>query len=196
MSTDDLKKAAVRNATSSIGRERRFPHQIFVGEWSDYLFFYPEALFEARFIDVKDLLLKEERSSIIAVVNLGNVNSETASEPRAIFLDRDTTPKHYIAQLMGDRTATSWMFLMDRYVCASEKGNWSIYCEKENDVAVLAVDEGISRFTGAQLAKLLNAKSMRFGPVTGHSQSFDFQKLVPEWKSALAAEYHPSDRSA
>jgi hypothetical protein len=194
MSTDDLKQTAVRNATSSIRRERRFPHQMFIGEWSDYLFFYPEALFEARFIDVKNLLLKAENSSIIAVVNLGNVNSETAAEPRAIFLDRDTTPQHYIAELMGDRTPTSWMFLMDRYVCASEKGNWSIYCEKENDVAVLAVREAMSRFTCSQLAKLLNAKSMRFGPVPGSGQSFDFQKLVPEWKSALAAEYHPIDR--
>lgn len=196
MSFDDLKQAAVRNATASIRKERRFPRQIFVGEWSDYLFFYPEALFESRFIDVKSLLLTEENSSIIALVNLGNVNSETAAKPRAIFLDRDTTPQRYIAELMGDRTPTSWMFLMDRYVCASEKGNWSIYCEKENDVAVLAVGELISRFSCSQLAKLLSAKSVRSGPVPGHGRSFDFQKLVPEWKSALAAEYHPTDRSA
>lgn len=196
MSTDVLKQTAVGNATASIRGGRRFPHQIFVGEWTDYLFFYPEALFEARFIDVKDLILREESSSIIAVVNLGNTNNESAVEPQAIFLDRHTTPKHYIAELMGDRTAASWMFLMDRYVCASEKGNWSIYCEKENDVAVLAVGAVISRFTCSQLARLLNAKSIRSSRLSDSSQSFDFQRLVPQWKSALVAEYHPTDRSA
>lgn len=194
MSTEVLKQTAVRNAISCIRSDRRFPRQVFVGDWTDYLFFYPEVLFEARFVEVKNLLLKEENASVIAVVNLGNANNKTEEEPRAIFLDHDTTPKDYIAGLMGDGSPTSWMFLMDRYVCASDKGHWSIYCEKENDVAVLAVGEAVSRFTYSQLAKLLNAQSIRSVLMPGKGQLLDFQKLVPEWRSALTAEYQPSDR--
>jgi hypothetical protein len=196
MSTEVFKQIAVRNAISCIRSERRFPYQVFVGDWTDYLFFYPEVLFEARFIEVKNLLLKEENASVIAVVNLGNANNKTEEERRAIFLDRDTSPKDYIAGLMGDGSPTSWMFLMDRYVCASDKGHWSIYCEKENDVAVMAVGEAVSRFNCSQLAKLLSAKSIGSAPLSGKGQLFDFQKLVPEWKSILTAEYHASDRSA
>jgi hypothetical protein len=194
MSTEVFKQTAVRNAISRINSERRFPCQVFVGDWTDYLFFHPEILFEAHFVDVKNVLLKEENASVIAVVNLGNANSNAEEEPRAIFLDRDTTPNDYIAGLMGDGSAMSWMFLMDRYVFASDKGHWSIYCEKENDVAVLAVGEAVSRFTRLQLGKLLNARSIRSVPMPGNGPLFDFQKLVPEWKSALTAEYRPSDR--
>lgn len=196
MSADVFRQIAVRNAISNVRRESRFPHQIFVGEWIDYFFFYPEAMFEACFIDVKNLLLREENASTVALVNLGNVNQKAEAGPRAIFLYRDTTPQRYISELVGDGTATNWMFLMDRYVCASEKGNWVIYCEKENDVAALAVGGAISTFACSQLAKLLSAKSIRSISVPGNGQSFDFQKLVPEWKSALGAEYHLSDRSA
>lgn len=193
MSIDDFKRTAFRNATSSIGWGKRFPHKIFVGQWIDYLFFNSDALFDARFIDVKKLLMEEEHSSAIAVANLGNVNGEAVTEPRAIFLDRNTTAQHYIDELMGDRTATSWMFLMDRYVCASDKGNWCIYCEKENDLAVLAVGEEIARFTCLQVAKLLGGKSMRSGSMSG--EGFDFDKLVPEWKVALQADYKPVNQS-
>jgi len=195
MSTEIFKKAAVRNAISCIRSEKRFPCQVFVGGWADYLFFYPEVLFEASFIEVKDLLLKEESASIVAVVNLGNADNKTEEEPQAIFLDRDTAANDYVAELMGDGSPTSWMFLMDRYVLTSDRGHWSIYCEKENDVAVLAVGDAVSRFTRSQLATLLSATLIGSVPLPGRGRLFDFQILVPEWKSALMAEYRPSGRS-
>jgi hypothetical protein len=194
MSIECFNQTAVRNALASISSEKRFPSKIFVGDWRDYLFFHSDVLFEARFIDVKNLLLREENASVIAVINLGNANTKSDGEPRAIFLDRDTTPENYSAWLKGDGSPISWMFLMDRYVCASDKGHWCIYCEKENDVAVLALAPGVSRFTCSQLAKLLNANSIGTSSMASKGQLFDFDKLVPEWKSALTAEYNPSDR--
>jgi len=195
MSTEIFKKAAIRNAVSCIRGDRRFPHQVFVGDWGDYLFFYPDVLFESGFIEVKSLLLKEEDASTIAVVNLGNAGNETEAEPRAIYLDRDTTANEYVAELMGDGSPDSWMFLMDRYVLASDKGHWSIYCEKENDVAVLAIGEALSGSTRSQLAKLLGATPVGSVLTPGTGRLFDFQSLVPEWKSALMAEYGPSGSS-
>jgi hypothetical protein len=192
MSTEIFKKAAIRNAVSCISGDRRFPHQVFAGDWGDYLFFDPDVLFESGFIEVKNLLLKEESASTIAVVNLGNTGNETEEEPRAIYLDRDTTANEYVAELMGDGSPDSWMFLMDRYVLASDKGHWSIYCEKENDVAVLAIGEAVSGSARSQLAKLLSATPVGSVLTPGTGRLFDFQRLVPEWRSVLIAEYHSS----
>lgn len=191
MSVELLKPIAVQNALSCIRGERRFPAQVFLRDWADYLFFDPSILFEAGFIEVKSLLLRQEDSYVIAMINLGNGGTQIQAEVRAIYLERTTTSKEYISELMGDGSPMSWLFLMDRYVLASERGHWSIYCEKENDVAVLAVDESVSEFTCSQLAKTLNAKSIGAASVPSRDKVFDFHKLIPEWKSALSAEYKP-----
>ncbi len=191
MSIEFFKTAAVKNALSCIRGDRRFPTQVFSRDWADYLFFEPSILFEAGFIQVKGLLLRHEDSYVIAMINLGNGSAEIQAEMRAIYLERNTTPEEYISELMGDGSPMNWLFLMDRYVLASEKGHWSIYCEKENDVAVLAVDEYISAFTCSQLAKTLGARSIGAASVPSRDKLFDFQKLIPEWKTALAAEYKP-----
>lgn len=191
MSVELLKPTAVQNALSCIRSERRFPAQVFCRDWADYLFFDPSILFEAGFIQVKSLLLRQEDSYVIAMINLGNGSAEIQAEVRAVYLERNTTPKDYISELMGDGSPMNWLFLMDRYVLASEKGHWSIYCEKENDVAVLAVDAYVSAFTCSQLAKTLGAKSIGAASVPSREKLFDFHKLTPEWKSALTAEYKP-----
>jgi hypothetical protein len=191
MSVELLKTTAFENALSCIRGERRFPAQIFWRDWADYLFFDPSILFEAGFIQAKNLLLRQDDSYVIAMINLGNGSTEIQAEVRAIYLERNTTPKEYISELMGDGSPTNWLFLMDRYVLASEKGHWSIYCEKENDVAVLAVDVCVSEFTCSQLAKTLDAKSIAAALFPSRDKLFDFHKLTPEWKSALTAEYKP-----
>lgn len=84
--------------------------------------------------------------------------------------------------------------MMERYVFASDIGHWSVYCEKVNDVAVLAVDDAISRFARSRLAKLLGAVAIGDAPLRGKGRLFDFQKLVPEWKSMLTSEYGVSGR--
>ncbi|MGC4029459.1 MAG: hypothetical protein QM696_11335 [Steroidobacteraceae bacterium] len=188
MSTEILKKTALRNALGCLESKGRFPYQVFVCEWTDYFFFCSDVLFERRFVEIKNLLLEEEGASAIAVVNLGNVVSDQ-DHPRTIFLDRDTDANAYIAELVGDGSPDSWMFLKDRYICASDQGHWSIYCEKENDIAVLAVDETISEFARSRLVKLMDATSVRAIHKSSNSSAFNFNRLVPEWRRALALQY-------
>jgi hypothetical protein len=189
MADDALRNSAISNALSSITQERRLPHKIFVGRWEDYLFFEPYMMFDVGFADVKNLLMREENASVIALINLGSGGTPENDCPLTMFLGRDTGSAEYISELKGDGSAANWMFLMDRYVCASDKGSWSIYCEKENDVAVFAFREELSRVSVAKVEGLLKAKSIRSMSGLAGNQLFDFNKLVPEWKSALKAEY-------
>lgn len=193
MPGDAAKRSAVSNAISFIRRDKWFPEKVLIGNWEDYLFFDPFVMFGPAFIDVKNLLLAEERASVIALINLGNVIPIDYDHPPAMFIEQITEAKEYISELRSKGSPMSWMVLMDRYVCASNIGNWSIYCEKENDVAVFAFRATFSQSIAVQIGKLLKAKSIRFSSTTGDNQLFDFGKLLPNWRFTLVTEHAPSN---
>lgn len=169
-----------------------FPKNIFSEAWKDYLFFEPSMLFQPIFIEVTHFLLREERASVLALINLDRNGPGDHGDASAIFLEANTKASEYIAQLKGDGTPMNWLFLMDRYVCASDKNNWVIYCEKENDIAVLAVCPALSTEACLRVEALLKAKSIKNALDPGDNQRFDFNPIVPEWRASLIAEYVPS----
>ena len=184
---DTLRDSATANALSAIRREVHFPHKVFTHTWDDYLFFESDVVFDSNFIEAKNTVLDEEGSSCIALVNLGNVPRNSDVEPRSIFLDRSTAFSEYFSMLKGDGSAFNWVYLMDRYVCASDKGNWCIYCEKENDVAVLAVQHTFPASTLLKLRTLLDAESIRTLFASKKDRLFD--RLIPGWRSTLVTDY-------
>ena len=186
-----IRERAVSNAVSFLKRETRFPRNVFIRRWYDYMFFDPYSMWQPGFIDFKNLLLTSECSSLLALVNL-NRYSETQQEvPSAIFLDERTGANDYISKLRGDGSPSNWLFLMDRYVCVSDKGNWCIYCEKENDIAVFATGEQLASSLRAQASDLLQAESIKSLLSKKEDLLFGFKKLIPKWKSTLIAEYTP-----
>jgi hypothetical protein len=182
-----LRNSATANALSAIRSEARFPHYVFSNQWDDFLFFDSYFLFVEAFIETKDTIFDEEASLCIALVNLGNAEIGSDPEPRSIYLDRSTTFSEYLSMLKGDGSPDNWLFLMDRYVCTSDKGNWCIYCEKQNDVAVLAVRRDFSTPTLGKLQALLEAESIKTLFASKRDRIFD--NLVPEWRNGLATEY-------
>src|SRR6185437_3824360 len=116
------KESAISNALSSVAQDKRLPHKVFVGNWKDYLFFEPYVMFDARFLDVKRVLMSEEGATVIALINLGSGGTPADGHLQTMFLDWHIEPTEYISKLKGDGSADNWMFLMDRYVCSSDKG--------------------------------------------------------------------------
>lgn len=174
---------AYSNAFSSLAGEKRFPEQVFVGQWEDFLFFESDLMFEQRFMDVANLLLREEQASVIALINLS-----FAETPEAFFLTRETKWADYHSKLVGDGTAINWVFLRDRYVCASDQNRWVIYCERQNDIAAFAF-RGLSRSVVTNVQVLLKATSIRPTSTPTSADGFDFEKLVPYWRNTLMMEY-------
>jgi len=209
-SNEIARKRAVSNALSSIRKDRRFPEKVLVGHWGEYLFFDPFIMFGPKFIDVANLLLSGD-GSVIALINLGNVIPIDYDNPPVLFIEENTQAKEYVselenrespsgvgevtgmkehvAELTSKRAPLSWRVLVDRYVCASDEGNWSIYCERENDVGVFAFREGFSQAVCLQIERLLEAKSIRCSSSAGDTWRFDFAKLLPNWRAALVAEH-------
>lgn len=180
---------AISKALSLINKEARLPENVFNNKWDDYLFFEPDNIFDEKFIDIKNILLNEEGAAKIALINLGNMPGGYGGDPSAVLLDKRTMRSEYISLLMGDGSPNNWIFLMDRYVCASDKGNWCIYCEKENDIAVLAVRTTLHKSTILRLQKFLRATSIKAIYEEKSDSFFNFGKLVSSWKTNLAVSY-------
>ena len=189
--SDASRRSAVSNALSSISKDRRFPKKVLVGHWEDYLFFDTfGTMFDPCFIEVKNLLLTEDKASVIALINLGD-DTPVDDNPPAIFIEQNTKAKEYISELESKGAPPGWRFVMGRYVCASDTGNWSIYCEKQNNMAVFAFREGFPKSICSQVEALLRAKSIKFSSPTGDSSLFDFIDLLPDWRFTLVTEHGP-----
>jgi hypothetical protein len=194
MTSEALRETAKSNALGRLRNDKRLPSNVFSEVWTDYLFFEPDMMFDAIFIDVKDLILREEQSSVVALINLGNREPISQTDGDVFFLDQGTRWEDYMSRLKGDGSALNWLFLMDRYVCASDAGTWCIYCEKENDVATFALRQGFPLSICSRIETLLKAKSIRLASNQSSShdpESFEFAKLIPSWRSALMTEYVP-----
>ena len=183
MADETLQDLAFSNALSSLIGEKRLPENVFAGQWDDYLFFESDLLFEEGFVDAANVLLRDEHASVIALINLG-----IAEVPDAFFLDRGTKWVDYHSKLIGDGTPINWVFLRDHYVCASDRGRWIIYCERENDIAVFAFHE-LPAPTVAKIRQLFQATSINYPNTLVSAEGFDFGKLVPNWRNTLKVEY-------
>lgn len=177
------------NSIGSIYLDRTFPLRIFRESWTAFFFLESDMIFVPAFIGVVRGLMGTENSQICCLINLGATVQKDYGDPPAIYLDKSIEPSQYTSLLLGDGSWTAWLYLVDRYVCASDVGEWCIYCEKENDVAVIAFrsESGPNKFAAALQA--LQATSIRFASQTPREGAFRFDKLTPAWRSSLVAQY-------
>jgi hypothetical protein len=182
----DKFEEAFANAVNSLRPGMRFPENVFVGPWQNFLFFESDALFFGKFTWGIKEFLRIERSTSACLVNLDR--REDGAERTAIRLDNQVTNDSYQEQLRAGTVESAWLYAMERYVCASDGGTWCIYAEKANDVAVVALRNvgastqfhyALSYFGADTLTYLLRTQ-------------FPFTELVSHWRAGLIRNYKPS----
>lgn len=185
--TEDFERKAYENAISSVRLDARFPQNIFVGTWGTFLFFEESWIFEPQSIEIMHDILDAEGSHSICLVNLGNV--EVPDPLPARYVDRSTDADGYLSLLVGNGRWDAWLYLRDRYIFASDVGDWCIYCERQEDLAVLAIRRGhdVNKLSGA-ISKLY-AKPLEASYRTSRVNEFRFEELLPAWRSALLKNY-------
>ncbi|NIJ41781.1 hypothetical protein FHS78_002071 [Parvibaculum indicum] len=193
MATETPAERAFANAIASIKEDTLFPDKVFAGDWDDYLFFESLALFGSEFIDAKNLLLRDEDASAIAVINLGCTPVVRGRSVESTFLEEGTQRSDFFAALEEIGSSDEMMFVLARYVAASDKGNWAFYCEQDTDIAVLALGEAVSTDTRKRLKEVLKAIPIGCAPGDRREPYFDFEDMLPEFRSALVAAYGGAD---
>lgn len=186
----DAEKAeqdALHNIVNAIAIDEALPNQVFKGQWNSFLFSQSDWIFTGDFVGVIKAFFDTEGSNGASLVNLSRTIS-FASEAVAHFNFSTTTEgqdfEHF---LRGNGPAGGWLYAMERYACASDIGTWCIYCEKENDIAVVALRDAdaIARLGGP--LGLLAAVPLDIA--CGTEGVFPFTQLTIEWRGKLAKHY-------
>ncbi len=190
---DDLRKKALSNLSTELRLDCRFPKNVFRNGWDQFFFFDPEWIFEPQFVGRVGILLGEEGGSCACLTNLEEARAKGDLEQASLFLDGSMGTETYMSLIRGSSIGSGWLYQMDRYGCTSDANRWCIYCERNNEIAVLAVRENgvhdIFRSVIVQLNALPIDKAIENPPSYGLSQ-----RVLPlEWRNKLLQAYAKSE---
>lgn len=132
---------ASENLARTIDVENRFPNYVFRGTWDRFYLFGSDWIFEGAFMDKVSSLLGVEGSTCACLVNL---DCEIDDASRMFLIDHGTTATTYQDLLRGTGPNDGWIYAMDRFACISDQGMWCIYCERQNELAVIGFRQGVS----------------------------------------------------
>jgi hypothetical protein len=135
----DPHEGAAKQLDDALAMDRGFPENPFRGKWDAFYFFDPDLLFESQFVDKLKLLLSCENGSCVCMRNLDVECPGGTPEESSMFFDIAMNGNAYMDRLRGGGPASGWLYRMDRYGYASDAGHWSIYCERANEIAAIAV---------------------------------------------------------
>lgn len=187
---DQDRRAAFSEVMASLKFENMFPENIFFGSWSSFWFFESSGMFFKGFPDIVRALMAAENSRVCCLLNISETERRDFDEVATLYLDSGMTGHAYqMLFLKGDREGgVGYIDLMDRYGCASNIGDWCMYCEKDADVAVLALrtDENGEKYRAA--LNLLYAQEVEF-VFDDPEATMPFNMMLPEWRAGFLANY-------
>jgi len=189
----EVRKIAYENVFRSIDLTRRFPQNIFRPGWDDFLFFASDVMFSPEFVRTARSLIKVEGSECFCIVNLDDlVLGKKRPEESSFFIDSTISEEEYLSFLR--RLPDGWLYSPNNFACASEGDRWSMYCERQSEMAVVAfrgLENSLLIRTAALLleaAPIEEAVERRIGwsftPVAESRGG-----LTPEWRDQLLEEY-------
>jgi hypothetical protein len=189
---NDPTQKAFENVRRTIDSSRRFPDSVFQGKWETFLFFDGDRMFDPNFVDCVNKILHLESGVCACMANLDTLVFEHADESSTFFIDQRVTPEKFSAKLSSPSAGEGWIFGVDRFGCASDAGHWSIYCEKRNEIAVIAGGRGVPLKSCVAVTEGLRALPIEQAIERGLSYGFSARALSPEWRDMLIRNY--SDR--
>lgn len=174
---------------SLIDFEKKFPENVFRGKWGEFLFFESDAMFSIEFTEVVSGLLRCEEAKAASLINIDEAKSLGFENVSALFFDDEVTGDLYQLSLIGAGPAKGWLYNVDSYACASDVGGWCIYCERSNDIGVIASREQITSLAGQQALRLLGARQIDTLIAGEGNALFPFIRLVDSWREGLMQNY-------
>ena len=152
------------------------------------MFFPSDHLFLPDFATIAAGLLNAEGADVCCLVNFTYTDFLAYDPEAALFLNTAADPRAYDLALRRGGATDGWLYDMDSYGVSSELGEWSIYCEKVNDVAAMAL-----RGPGATAKYAKWLKQLHAEPITSLLKDDDapvpFSMLVDEWSQGLTRHY-------
>lgn len=178
---------ALGNLRDCILPDQRFPMNVFRDSWNSFYFFDSDSIFDAEFVKTMNSLLEVEAGVCACIVNLDEASLENRNS--AFFINRDVTIEEYGSFLRSGKIGQGWIYGMDRFAGISNLGHWCMYCEKGNEIAVIALrDRGsLQKLTEivTQLGGLPIGQAISVPPSYGLSP----RALSSDWRQQLLTQY-------
>lgn len=124
------------------------------------------------------MLLELERATFACVVSLDRAIEVKHSGP-LFAIDRDTTPDDYRAVLRGAQPGEGWIHDMGRFGCSSDIGQWSMYCERNNEIAVIGIPSSMPLERYQPVLRQLHAVHIAAAIENSLSYGFSADQAVP-----------------
>jgi hypothetical protein len=177
---------ALANLSRSLDASRRFPENVFSGKWGGFLFFDSDWIFEGPFVEVAKTLVEIEGGQCACISNL---DEAAGADRSSFFIDQKIAGQDFQSFLQGPRIGDGWIYGVDRFGCISDVGQWCIYCERRNEIAVIAVRE--SRAVEKCGAAIAQFKAMPIDQAIALPLSYGFSEraLSAEWRTELLKQY-------
>jgi len=193
MSENAAQKSLV-NLQKILKWDDHFPENVFRGEWKEFFFFDPDWLFDATFVENAKALLNWEGGACACVCNMDQADAKGDPQQAVIFLDKDTSGETYRSTLAGPSPGVGWIFGMERYGITSDVGNWCIYCEKDNEIAVIAIREGAKSRAFESVIQSFNALPIERAIAMPPSYGLLPRSLRDDWRKRFLAVYGKKDQ--
>jgi len=189
----EFSKNASANMEKSIRSNARFPEYVFNEKWEIFLFFDPDWVFVEEFPEKMKTLLEIEGGECACICNLDMEAGESGFgiKPNGTnsryFFDKETTNDEYLKFLGGDGIVFGWDICIDSFACTSDKHDWCFYCERRDEIAVIAFRNASELENYRPVLSQLYATPIKQAielPLT-----YPFSQLLPEWKRDLIKNY-------
>jgi len=188
---DDLDQACAKAAYSletHIQVDRRFPRNVFSPNWCEFFFFDSDWMFDVAFIEQVKTLLEIERATCACLRNLDATSDDKGIASR-FFIGRATTAEEYGSLLRGSAPGLGWICDIERFACSSEISQWCMYCERNNEIAVIAFRQGSSPEQYTKVIKSFKAVPIAEALAQPLAYGFSSQVVSEGWRRELQKEY-------
>jgi hypothetical protein len=186
--SNDLGDRVIDTLRTEIDATKRLPEKVFVGAWEEYFFFDSDWMFESTFVERLKGVLEIEGGAWACICNLDALNTSEPNTSR-FLVDRSTPSGAYAEVLTGTQEKPGWTYRLDRFVCVSDLGVWSIYCERQNEIAVIAVKRDLARGARERLVSAVKALPIKTAIEQSHIYGLSAKALSADWRRALLANY-------
>lgn len=183
MATDEELQAKEK-LQQTIDFECRFPDNVFRGQWSGFLFFDPDRIFDRAFPSLARGLLSLEGANSICMCERHKKTVNAPEIASFFFLNEQTTNEAYISFV-----AKEWIYYMDRFCLISDVARWCVYTERALEFAVLAIRDLTMLESAKPLADKLGALPFRSALENPPSYGLTSRGLTQEWRRRLLEAY-------
>lgn len=184
----EQKEASLSKLASMLDLNVHLPDYVFTRAWSYFRFFQSDKIFCSNFVIILKSLISSEGSDVACIAKLDSIKNECENSNNSnevFFVDSNTKGTSYSHRLFNGEMG--WIYGMERFGCTSNVGDWCIYCEKDNDIAIICMNGDDSAKDYKFALEKLNLIQMR--KYAFDKPIFPFNKLTNDWIKSLGDNY-------